>query len=264
MEIIVSDNASMDGSVDRIAATFADDSRVRILHNARNLGFGTACNRAAAVAAGDVLLILNPDCRLETDTIRRLHDVIASDDHIGIVGATIVDGAGVYEPASRRRDPLMRRAVMTMLGGARFEARSSFFTGAALPKAESSSAIEDVDAISGALMLIRRRVFDGIAGFDEGYFLHCEDLDLCRRARDAGARVVCANDIRVVHRKGTSSRTRPIFVARHKHRGMWRWFTKFDPAARNPLLRGMVWVGLWTHFALLRARLFFRGVSDSD
>ena len=144
----------------------------------------------------------------------------------------------------------------------RFESRAAFFEGAEVPSAASTRAIEDVDAVSGALMLIRRRVFDGIAGFDEGFFLHCEDLDLCRRARDAGARVVCANDIRVVHRKGTSSRTRPIFVARHKHRGMWRWFTKFDPASKNPVLRGIVWTGLWTHFALMRVRLFFRGVSD--
>jgi GT2 family glycosyltransferase len=111
--------------------------------------------------------------------------------------------------------------------------------------------IEPVEAVSGALMFVRRAVFDRIGGFDEGYFLHAEDLDLCRRVRDAGFSVACVNSISVVHGKGGSSRHRPLFVAWHKHRGMWRWFDKYDPAARNPLLRGVAWVGLWLRFALL-------------
>jgi hypothetical protein len=54
--------------------------------------------------------------------------------------------------------------------------------------------------------------------------------------------------VRVAHGKGSSSAHRPVFVSRHKHRGMWRWFRKFDPAARNPLLAGLVWLGIWAHF----------------
>jgi N-acetylglucosaminyl-diphospho-decaprenol L-rhamnosyltransferase len=109
---------------------------------------------------------------------------------------------------------------------------------------------EQVEAVSGALMLLPRIVFEKLKGFDENYFLHCEDLDLCRRARDLGYRVLLAGDIHVLHGKGGSSRHRPVFVSRHKHRGMWRWFRKFDPAARNPLLAGIVWLGIWTHFVL--------------
>jgi N-acetylglucosaminyl-diphospho-decaprenol L-rhamnosyltransferase len=124
------------------------------------------------------------------------------------------------------------------------------FDGANMAAAATSS-VEIVDAVSGALMMIPRELFQRISGFDEGYFLHCEDIDLCKRVRDMGATVVCANDVRVVHVKGTSSRTRPVFVARHKHRGMWRWFVKFDPAARNPLLRAFVWSALWAHFAVM-------------
>jgi len=100
-------------------------------------------------------------------------------------------------------------------------------------------------------MFLPRAAFDRVGGFDEGYFLHAEDLDLCRRVRDGGMRVACVNTIQVLHGKGGSSRHRPLFVARHKHRGMWRWFVKFDPAARNPLIRSVVWIGLWLHFAAL-------------
>jgi GT2 family glycosyltransferase len=249
VEIIVSDNASDDGSIDAIAARWHDDARVRIVRNDRNLGFGAGCNRAAAQARGDVLLILNPDCLLDAATIRQLRDVLANDKTIGIVGATIVDANGRYEPASRRRDPLLRRALATMSGLSRF----ARIDGANVQE-PAHGAIEDVDAVSGALMMMRAELFRLVDGFDEGYFLHCEDLDLCRRVRDIGARVVCANGVRVVHGKGTSSKRRPVFVAMHKHRGMWRWFTKFDPAAQNALLRALVWLGLWSHFVLMMPR----------
>jgi GT2 family glycosyltransferase len=76
--------------------------------------------------------------------------------------------------------------------------------------------------------------------------------------RDAGHAVACVNAIRVVHGKGGSSRHRPLFVAWHKHRGLWRWFRKFDPAARNPLLAGLVWLGIWVHFMLQLPALLLR------
>jgi GT2 family glycosyltransferase len=254
VELIVSDNASCDGSIDAVAARWAGDTRVRIVHNGTNLGFGAGCNRGAAIAHGDALLFLNPDCRVTVDTLARLRAHMAADTRIGLVGARIVGTQDQPEPASRRRDPLLRRALMSLSGLARFESRWPALAGATLPAHADGPTLEDVDAVSGALMLLPRAVFEGVGGFDEGYFLHCDDLDLCRRVRDAGRRVVCANDVRVVHVKGTSSRSRPVFVARHKHRGMWRWFTKFDPSARNPLLRALVWLGLWTHFALLLPR----------
>jgi hypothetical protein len=249
VEVIVSDNASDDGSIDELASRWNGDARVRIVRNGRNLGFGAGCNRAAAQARGDALLILNPDCSLDADTISRLRAILADDKTIGIVGATIVDANGRYEPASRRRDPLLRRALATMTGLSRLTRIDS-----ATVKNPPHGAIEDVDAVSGALMMMPTDMFRLVDGFDEGYFLHCEDLDLCRRVRDLGARVVCANDVRVVHGKGTSSRRRPVFVAMHKHRGMWRWFTKFDPAAHNALMRVFVWLGIWSHFVLTMPR----------
>jgi hypothetical protein len=70
--------------------------------------------------------------------------------------------------------------------------------------------------------------------------------------------VLLAGHLRVLHGKGGSSRHRPVFVSRHKHRGMWRWFREFDPAARNPLTRMAVWCGIWLHFALTAPLLAMR------
>jgi hypothetical protein len=243
VEVVVSDNDSHDGSVDALAAHWRDEPRLCTLRNGANLGFGAGCNRGAAQAHGDVLLFLNPDCRVEPDTIARLRGFLPG---VGLLGAAIVGSDGRPELASRRRDPFLRRAVMSMLGRDKVNV------------AADTMDVQPVDIVSGAAMLLPRTAFDALNGFDEGYFLHCEDMDLCRRVRDAGLRVACANAVRIVHAKGTSSRARPFFVAYHKHRGMWRWFRKFDPAARNRIVRVLVWCGLCAHYALLTPRLAWR------
>lgn len=266
VEVIVSDNASRDGSIETLRDRWPDEPHLRILRNGGNLGFGAGCNRAAAVARGDALLFLNPDCRIESDTIARLRAHL--DGSVGLLGAAIVDVDGRPEPASRRRDPLIRRALTTAIGLARWESIWPALAGTNLPLRDNLPMLENLQAVSGALMLMPRAVFERVHGFDQGYFLHFEDMDLCRRVRDAGLRVACANDVHVVHVKGTSSRTRPFFVASCKHRGMWRWYVKFDPAARNPLKRALVWCGIWMHFALLTPRYAWQWgharLSDSD
>jgi GT2 family glycosyltransferase len=239
LELLLIDNGSADGVPQAIERAHAHDPRLKVIYNHANLGFGPAVNRAAAVARGEHLLVLNPDCLLEPDTLTRMLDTLDGHPQAGIVGAVVCAADGTPDPASYRRDPLLRPALATLLG-----ARGGMNIDGEIP-----GTVVPADAVSGALMLLPRKVFEQLGGFDEAYFLHCEDLDLCRRARDAGYAVLLAGDVRVLHGKGGSSRHRPVFVSRHKHRGMWRWFRKFDPAARNPLVAGAVWLGIWAHFA---------------
>ena len=241
LEMILVDNASSDGIPQAIARAHESDERLHVLYNHANLGFGPAMNRGAAKSRGKSLLILNPDCLVDNDTLHRLLGLLATHPRAGVIGAVVCDEQGEPDPASYRRDPLMRRALNTLFKrpgeGINIEG----------PMPDH---LVEAEAVSGALMLMPRRVFDYLAGFDEAYFLHCEDLDLCRRVRDAGYRVMLAGDVHVLHGKGSSSRHRPVFVSRHKHRGMWRWFRKFDPDARKPWLAAMVWLGIWSHFLL--------------
>lgn len=248
LELVLVDNASRDGVVDGVVASHAHDTRLRVLRNPANIGFGPACNRGAARAQGDVLVFLNPDCRVPRDLARRLRRSLEQAPDVGVLGVNVTDSAGRSARGNRRRDPSLRRALATLTGLARFAPSQSRWQGVEMP-AGAAAGVEVVEAVSGACLVLPRAAFDAVGGFDEGYFLHAEDLDLCRRVRDAGWRVAIDHDIRIVHEQGSSSRARPLFVARHKHRGMWRYFTKFDPAARNPLLRALVWCGIWAHFA---------------
>ncbi|MBL0042670.1 MAG: glycosyltransferase family 2 protein [Xanthomonadales bacterium] len=222
-EVLVVDNASRDGALDAVAVL--DDPRVRIERMGHNAGFAAACNRGAALSASPWLLFLNPDALVEADTLTRLLEIAQRQPDIGLLGADVRDASGQREAAARRRDPTLARLWATQwarLPGGRAWAAHGLEL---LPRDEALSV---VDATSGALMLMPRELFRRIGGFDEGYFLHAEDLDLCRRVRDAGRQVVVANAVPVMHVQGTSSRSRPFFVVWHKHRSLWRYFVKHE------------------------------------
>ena len=253
-ELIVLDNASGDGIAQRLAREHADDARVRVLELGANLGFGAAMNRGAAVARGEWLLLLNPDCLLAADTLARL---LAAAQDGALVGAIVCDTQERPDAAAWRRAPTLRRVLCMMSGLARFESRWPTLAGVnrrdALPDATVA-----VEALSGALLLLPRAVFARIGGFDEHYFLHFEDLDLCARARAGGTPLRLAGAARVLHAKGGSSGGRALFVARHKHRGLLRYLRTHDAAARRWPWRALLPALVWLHFALQAPRLAWR------
>ena len=237
----VVDSASRDDTLAIVQRHALADPRVRFIANPDNPGFAAACNQGAAACDAPWLALVNPDCLLEPDTLVRLRDH-ARDAGGALVGADLVGEDGQRDAAARRRDPdfaaMLRDPRRSRLGIAVDEAP-----------------LQRVDAVSGALMLLPRALLERVGGFDAGYRLHAEDLDLCRRVRAAGATVACANDVRVVHVRGVSSRTRPWFVEWHKHRGLWRYYRSFDAAGHGAMTRAAVFAMIWGRFpvGLLRA-----------
>jgi N-acetylglucosaminyl-diphospho-decaprenol L-rhamnosyltransferase len=248
--IRVVDNSSDDGTLEIVQRHASADARVRFIANPDNPGFGVACNQGAADLGVGVtwLAFVNPDCLVERDTLARLR-ALAEPQGEALIGADLVDDHGARDGAARRHDPDFAAMLSGALGAK------------AAPKLDvpidDSRALQPVQAISGALMLMPRALFVRLGGFDEGYRLHAEDLDLCRRARESGALVAVANQVRVLHVRGVSSRSRPLFVEWHKHRGLWRYFRKFEAPHRSASLRLAVFAAIWLRFpvAYLRARL---------
>jgi len=246
-QIVVVDNASDDASASIAQGHAREDPRVRVLVNGANAGFGAACNQGVRSCASPWLAFVNPDCWVEPDSLARLRDHLVANSGSGLIGGDLVDEDGARDSAARRREPTLAR----MLAGAGRRAS------VAVPIAHEAR-VQPVDAISGALMLMPRTLFAALGGFDEGYWLHAEDLDLCRCARDAGAGVFVANDVRVVHVRGVSSRTRPWFVEWHKHRGMWRYFRKFEGRASGVPKRVLAFLAIWTHLLFAAPRAWLR------
>ena len=97
---------------------------------------------------------------------------------------------------------------------------------------------------------------------DEGYRLHAEDLDLCRRVRQAGGVVAIANEVEVLHVRGVSARARPLFVEWHKHRGLWRYFRKFEAGQCSIPLRMAVCLMIWMRFPVAALRALWRSLQQ--
>lgn len=245
-QVRVIDNGSQDGTLEIVQRHAAADPRVRFVGNPDNPGFAVACNQGARDCDAPWLAFVNPDCLVETDTLSRLYAHTQRLSREVLLGADLVDESGVRDAAARRRDP----DFGAMLGSR--SARSLDVP------ADDLQSLQPVDAVSGALMLMPRTLFERIGGFDENYRLHAEDLDLSRRAREAGAAIAVANDVRVVHVRGVSSQSKPLFVEWHKHRGLWRYFKKFEAPRRGLLTRGAVFLAIWARFPIAALRAVAR------
>ena len=242
-EIRVVDNGSTDDTVDILQRHASHDPRVRFIANPDNPGFAAANNQGAGDSSSPWLAFINPDVMVEAETLVLLCERAQA---LGdcLLGVEQVDENGRADDAVRRRDPDFLAMLRSPGSGSKL----------AIAR-DPSVAMQRVPAISGAVMLMPRVLFERIGGWDAGYRLHAEDLDLCRRVREAGGVVAIANDLQVLHVRGVSSRSRPFFVEWHKHRGLWRYFQRFEARQRSLPVRVAVWGAIWAHAVLQVPRL---------
>ncbi|MFK3846323.1 MULTISPECIES: glycosyltransferase family 2 protein [Stenotrophomonas] len=242
-EIRVVDNGSTDDTVDILQRHASHDPRVRFIANPDNPGFAAANNQGAGDSSSPWLAFINPDVMVEAETLALLCERAQA---LGdcLLGVEQVDENGRADDAVRRRDPDFLAMLRSPGSGSKL----------AIAR-DPSVAMQRVPAISGAVMLMPRVLFERIGGWDAGYRLHAEDLDLCRRVREAGGVVAIANDLQVLHVRGVSSRSRPFFVEWHKHRGLWRYFQRFEARQRSLPVRVAVWGAIWAHAVLQVPRL---------
>lgn len=251
-ELIVVDNASSDDSLARLEAAFPGDARLQIVRNPNNRGFAAACNAGVRRSSGSHLFFLNPDCVLQPDTVTLLLRVLADHPAAGMVGGSLVDPDGTEQGGGRRAIPTPWRSFVRAFGLQRFADRwPRLFFDFHLHKQPLPTEPSEVEAISGACMLVRRVAMEDAGQWDEGYFLHCEDLDLCMTMRRRGWKILFVPEARIIHDKGGCSRSRPIFVEWHKHRGMVRFYRKFFGNDYPAVLMWLVILGVWLRFALL-------------
>lgn len=249
-EVIIVDNASSDSSLTELEQRFSSNERFQTIRLPHNRGFAAGCNTGLSASTQPYILFLNPDCILQENSLQRMVQVLESGPRIGMVGGYLVNPDGSEQGGGRRAIPTPWRAFVRAFGLYRLAKYwPKVFFDFHLDQQPLPQEPVEVEAISGALMLVRRQAIDDVGSWDEQYFLHCEDLDWCMRFQQKNWKIVFVPDAPVIHYQGTCSRARPFFVAWHKHKGMLRFYRKFFRQEYPRVLMGLITLAVWLRFS---------------
>lgn len=227
-----------------------------LIETGENLGFAKGCNIGARAATGDLILFLNPDAVLAPGSGVQLKQSAQMTSNIPwIIGARILNTDGSEQAGGRRGELTPRSAVVSFL---RLDRIIPGLRNLHRERDELPDGLSRVPTVSGAAMMMRRGDFLDLGGFDERYFLHVEDIDICRNVRDAGGDVWFEPRVDILHFGGTSQSS-PIRVETHKAAGFVKYFWKFYPGPLQRLATILLIVpiygALWTRVVWL----FLRG-----
>lgn len=224
LEVIVVDNASVDGSCEMVRQAFPS---VRLIANASNKGFPAANNQGITMARGRYVLLLNPDTEIVGAALSKLVEFADQHPDIGVIGPQLLNPDGSIQ-SSRRRFPtlvtafiesswlqptiedLQSSSLMSPLAGPFSQALERYYVAD-----QPEDVVQDVDWVTGAAMLVRWEAIDDVGIMDEGFFMYSEELDWCKRFREANWRVVYVPAAKIVHHVGQSSDQ--VVAARHIH-----------------------------------------------
>jgi N-acetylglucosaminyl-diphospho-decaprenol L-rhamnosyltransferase len=223
--VVVDNSATLDPAA--LAGRFPG---VQLVRNPVNVGFARACNQGLARARGRHLLLLNPDTVVHEGAVAALCAHLDAHPRVGAAGARLLDPDGRLQYSCRRFPGYFtiffgRYAVMSRLFPGNTATRDYLYLD------WDHDAVREVDWVSGACLMVRREVLEQVGPLDPAYFLFVEDMDWCRRIRDAGWTVDYVPAARVTHRIGVSRGPVPPRLVWARHRGMWRYVrTHMRPA----------------------------------
>ncbi len=225
-EIIVVDNASTDGSVEMVRREFP---QVRLIANEVNLGYTGGNNRGIAASQGRYILLLNPDTEVVGDALPTMVAYMDAHPDVGALGPQLLNPDGSVQ-SSRRRFPTLGTALVESTVIQQWWPDNRILRRYYVQD-RPDDAISEVDWVTGACILLRRQAVEQVGPLDDAFFMYSEELDWCRRARDAGWKVVYLPTARVIHHEGKSSEQ--VMPLRHvrfqrskihyfrKHHGRW-------------------------------------------
>jgi N-acetylglucosaminyl-diphospho-decaprenol L-rhamnosyltransferase len=203
LEVVVVDAGSRDGSVTAVRRHHLGPRVLPLV----NTGFGRAANAGIRATVAPIVVVANADVRVRPGALRRLAQVLAADPAVGAVGPQVRYPSGALQASARRElDPatLFGHGLLGLL------APDNRFTRRYHARDLDPARPRDVDWLSGCVLALRRSAVEGIGGFDPGYFLYVEDVDLGARLRAAGWRLRYEPSALVEHRVGASTSRRPL------------------------------------------------------
>jgi GT2 family glycosyltransferase len=250
VEAVVVDNASRDGSAEAVAEKFP---QVKLVRQTRNTGYGKANNVGLQECEGRFVLLLNPDVTVGEGSVGRLADFLLVRPDVGAVGPRLLRPEGMPDLAARRGFPTPSTAFYRLTGLSKAFPKSRRFNRynmGFLPDSE----VHEIDAGTGACLMLRRAAIDRVGFFDPDYFMYGEDLDLCYRLRLGGWKIYYLPTATAVHLKGASTRQATRRMLYEFHSAMWTFHHKHYAEEYPAFANGLVWASIWTRWAVLAAR----------
>lgn len=215
-QVIVVDNGSKDDSIPRVQATYP---HVLLIQAGRNLGFAAANNRALEAAVGRYLLLVNTDALLDPLAAGRLMEILEQDPKVGMVGPQLLNEdltvQTSFEAVPTLATETLNRSLLKRLFPRRFPHKSRRVDGPI-----------SVEALIGAVMMIRRSALEQLDGFDEGFFFFLEETDLAVRMRKSGWKVIHHPGAQAVHLQGATAKTFDAAARIEFYRSRYRFFRK--------------------------------------
>lgn len=248
-DVWVVDNNSTDTSVLMVRQNFP---QVNVIENKENVGFARANNQAIAKCTGDYILILNPDTLILQNAPEKIVNFMGENPTVGICGCKVLNEDRTLQLACRRSIPTPRAAFFRLSGLSRLFPNSKITAKYNLTYLNPNKAHE-VDAVSGAFLMIRRKVVDNIGKLDERFFMYGEELDWCFRAKKAGWKVMYYPNVEIIHYKGECSKSNSRKATFEFYRSMYLFHKKHFAENYNPVINIIIYAGI-----LLKALMSWR------
>ena len=235
-QVVVVDNASADGSADMVEAEFPE---ARLVRNPENVGFSRANNQALREATAPYALMLNSDAELTPGALPALAALLDARPRLGAVGPRTLSPDGTVQVSfGPALTPVAEWRQCRLVRGVKGRRP------AALAEAAARASVEHApDWLSGSCLLARKEALDAVGGFDEGFFLYEEDVDLCLRLRRAGWGLLFTPAAEVVHHLGRSTEADPARARLEYHRAHLRFYGKHNGPVLTAALRVFIGAG---------------------
>jgi len=252
-EIVLVDNASNDGSTEKLKNDFAElieVGKLNIIKSPVNNGFSYGNNLGFKVAKGDYFILINSDAELTGKTVQNAVEYLEDNASVGAVTARVINENGELDEACKRGFPDPKRALFYYLRLGKLFPKVSKFNQYKLNHLDEYT-MHEVDAISGAFMVIPKHVLGETGEFDETFFMYGEDLDLCYRIHEKGYSI-CYNPAlgNVIHYKGQSGKRLKFKTTYEFYRAMQVFYDKHYKDEYPAAVGWVVKAAIWTLFAL--------------
>lgn len=240
-DIWIVDNDSKDESVSMTRRNFP---LVNLIENKGNPGFARANNQAIQKSTADYILLLNPDTLVLENAIEKMVKFMDENPQTGIAGCKVLNEDRTLQLACRRSIPSPGVAFFRLTGLSKLFPNSKKLAKYNLTYLNADEANE-VDAVSGAFLMIRRKVVDKIGSLDERFFMYGEELDWCIRTKKAGWKVMYYPDAEIIHYKGECSKSNSRKAAFEFYRSMYLFHKKHFADNYNPIINIIIYTGIF-------------------